>query len=142
MRKIKVNLYSSFLSLSFPFFLSFPSFLSFPFCLEIKWMYNDDYLEHNTKDIYQRIVQWFELEGALEIILFQAPCHEQGHFSLYQVSQNPIEVGLSHQGWGNHIFSEQPLLVPHPPHRKEFLSIANLNVPSFSLKTSPLVLLL
>ena len=46
--------------------------------LEHKWL-----LSH-------RIIEWFGLEGTLQIILFQPPCHGQGHLPLDQVAQSSI----------------------------------------------------
>jgi len=46
-------------------------------------------------------------------------------------------------GRGIHSFSGLPIPGPHHTHRKEFFFfVANLNLPSFSLKPLPLVLLL
>jgi len=53
----------------------------------------------------------------------KAPCHGQGHLPLDQVAQSPIQPGLEHsQEGGIHIFSGQPVPVPHHPQSKEFLS--------------------
>jgi len=68
------------------------------------------------------ITESFGLEGTLKIILFQAPCHGQGHLPLDQVAQSPMQPGLEHfQGGGIHSSSGQPVPVPHHPHRKEIL---------------------
>ena len=65
---------------------------------------------------------------------------ERGHLPLDQVAQSPIQPGLEHfQGAGIHNFSRQLVPVPHNTHGKEFL-MSNLKLPSFSLKTLPLVL--
>jgi len=41
------------------------------------------------------------LEGTLNIIEFQPPCHGQGHLKLEQVAQSPIQPGLERfQWWG------------------------------------------
>jgi len=50
--------------------------------------------------------------------------------------------GLEHlQGWGIHHLSGQPVPVPHSPYCKIFFLISNLNLPSFNLKPSSLILL-
>jgi len=69
-------------------------------------------------------------------------CHGQGHLPLDQVAQSPIQPGLElFHGGGIHDFSGQPAPVPHHPHsKKKIFLISNLNLPSFSLKPSPLVL--
>jgi len=49
-----------------------------------------------------RITEWFGLEGTLQIIWFQLPCHGQGHLPLDQVARSPIQPGLEHlQGGDN-----------------------------------------
>ena len=67
-------------------------------------------------------MEQFGLEGTLKLIYLQTPCHGQGHLPLDHVAQSPIQPGLEHcQGGDIHIFSGQPLPVPHHPHTKEFL---------------------
>jgi len=62
------------------------------------------------------------LEGTLNIIWFQPPCHEQGHLPLDQVAQSSIQPGLEHfQEGGIYIFSGQPVPVFDHPHGEEFL---------------------
>lgn len=39
-----------------------------------------------------RITEWFVLEGTLETILFQQPCHGQGCHLKDQVAQGPINI--------------------------------------------------
>ncbi|NXG13832.1 PHF11 protein, partial [Grallaria varia] len=39
--------------------------------------------------------KWFVLEGTLKVILFQAPCHEQGHLPLDQVLKVPSNLALN-----------------------------------------------
>jgi len=52
-----------------------------------------------------------------------SPCHEQGHLSLDQVAQSPVQPGLEHfQGGGTHGFSGQPVPVPHHPQSEGFPS--------------------
>jgi len=54
--------------------------------------------------------------------LFPNPCHRQGHHSLDQVAQSPIQAGFEHfQEEGIHNFSGQLVPVPHHSHSKEFL---------------------
>jgi len=36
------------------------------------------------------------LEGNFEDHLIQAPCHEQGHLSLDEVAQSPIQIAYGH----------------------------------------------
>jgi len=49
-------------------------------------------------------MEWFVLEGTLQIIQFQPPCHGQGHLPLDQVAQSPIQPGLGHcQGSVEHV---------------------------------------
>jgi len=76
--------------------------------------------EERDKTNNHRIVEWFGLEGTLEIIYFQPPGHGQGHLPPDQVAQSPIQPGLEHfQGGGIHSFSGQPVPVPHHPHSEE-----------------------
>lgn len=42
-----------------------------------------------VRDEEELIIQWFGLEGSLNIIWFQPPCHGQRHLSLDQVAQSP-----------------------------------------------------
>jgi len=73
--------------------------------------------------LFHRIVEWFVLEGTLQTIQFQPPCHQQGHLPPDQVAQSPIQPGLENcQGGGSHSCSEQPVPVARHPHSKEFLS--------------------
>jgi len=39
-------------------------------------------------------LEWFGLEGTLQVIWFQPPCHEQGYLPLDQVAQSSIQPGL------------------------------------------------
>ncbi|KAK4805635.1 hypothetical protein QYF61_009861 [Mycteria americana] len=72
-----------------------------------------------------------------------SPCNGQGHLQLEQVAQSPIQPDLKcFQGWGTYHLSGQPVRVFHHPHCKHFFLISSLNLPSFSLKPLPLVLLL
>jgi len=73
-------------------------------------------------NLFQRITEWFGLEGTLKIIWFQPPCHKQGHLPLDEVAQSSIPPGLEHcQGGGSHSCSGQPIPVFHHPQTKEFL---------------------
>ena len=76
----------------------------------------------------------------------QPPCrvqdHQPPHLILVQAAQGPIQPGLDHlQTRGIHSLSGQPIPTPHHSHSKELPPISNLNLPSFSLKPFPLVLL-
>jgi len=83
------------------------------------------------------------LEGTFRGHLAQPPCREQGHLQLDQVAQNPIQPDLGcSQGRGLLYLSGQPVPVFHHPHRKNFLPISSLNLPSLSLKPLLRVLLL
>jgi len=42
------------------------------------------------------ITEWFGLELTLNLILFQPPCHAQGHLPPDQVAQSSIQPGLEH----------------------------------------------
>jgi len=69
-----------------------------------------------------RITERFRSEETFKDDLVQPPCHGQGHLSLDQIAQSPIQTGLEHfQGGDIHRFSGQPVPVPHHPHSKEFL---------------------
>jgi len=82
------------------------------------------------------------LGATFEGHLVQPPCSKQGHLQLGQVAQSPIQPSLEcSQGVGIDHLSGKPGPGPHHPHREEFFFISNLNLPSFSLKPSPLVLL-
>jgi len=70
-----------------------------------------------------KFIEWFGLEGTLQIIWFQLPCHGQGHLPLDQVTQSPIQHSLEHcQGGSSHSFSGKPGPVPHHPQSKELSS--------------------
>jgi len=72
---------------------------------------------------FHRIIEWFGLEGTLQIISFQPPCHGQGHLLPDQAAQTPVQPGLERcQGGGSHSFSGQPGPGPHHPHGEDFLS--------------------
>jgi len=77
--------------------------------------------DHKVQVNLHGIIEWFRLEGPLKIILFQPPCHGQGHLPLHQVAQSPVQAGLEHiQRVGMHSFAGQPLPVPPHPHTEEF----------------------
>jgi len=62
------------------------------------------------------------LKGAFKGHLVQLPCNEQGHLSLDQVAQSPIQPDLqSYQGWSIYHISGQHVPVFHHPQSKEFL---------------------
>jgi len=95
--------------------------------------------EHYTSSWYHRMTEWFGLEGTLKIIQFQPPCHGQGHLLLEQVAQSPVQPGL--EPWpppreGAATASQGNLCQGLTTLRvKNFLLIANSNLPSYSLKT-------
>jgi len=79
-------------------------------------------LQVTTELRNHRIIEWFGLEGSLQIIEFHPLCHGQGHLPPDQVAQSPVQPGLEHcQGEGSHSFSGQPVPVPHHRHGKEYL---------------------
>jgi len=62
------------------------------------------------------------LEGTLNIIWFQPPCHDQGHLPLDQSAQSSIQPGLEYfQGGGIRSLSGQQVPVFRHPHGEEFL---------------------
>jgi len=93
------------------------------------------------KVVSHRIIEWLGLEGTLKTISFQPLCHEQGHLPLDQVAQSSIQPGLEHcrkgaptASLGNQCQCLTTLMV------KNFFLMPSLNLPSFSLKPSALVL--
>ena len=86
-----------------------------------------------------RIIEWFGLEGAFKGHLVQPPCNKQGHLQLSQVAQSPIQPDLEcFQGQCICSLFGQPVCVS-PLIIKIFFLISKLNLPSFSLEPSPLV---
>jgi len=74
--------------------------------------------------------------------LVQLLCHGQGHLSLDQIDQSTVPPDLEHlQGWDIHNFSMQHFQCLTTLITKNFFLISNLNLPSFSLKLLPLVIL-
>ena len=66
-----------------------------------------------------RMKECFGLEETFKDHLVQPSGHGQGHFSLGQVAQSPIQPDFEHfQGWGIHNISGQPVPVSHPRHKK------------------------
>lgn len=59
----------------------------------------DDVTEQPMRSYNNGIIKWLELEGTPWIIMFQSPCHRQGHQSpnlvLGQVTQGPIQPRIS-----------------------------------------------
>jgi len=84
------------------------------------------------------------LEGTFRGHLAQPPCSEQGHLQLDQVAQSPIKPDLEcFQGWGTSHLSGQPGCQAFTTLiAKNLFLIPSLTLSSFSLKPSPLVLLL
>jgi len=79
-----------------------------------------------------RIIESFELEGTFRSHLVQLPCNEQGYLQLYQVAQRPIQTfKVSRDGAS----TTSPGNLPY-----SFVKIFSLDLPSFSLKSLPLVL--
>ena len=69
-----------------------------------------------------RIIEWFVSEETSKDHLVQPSRHGQGHLSLNQVAQSPIQLDLECcRGWGIYHLSGQPVPVSHHPHSKEFL---------------------
>ena len=89
-------------------------------------------------------IVWFGLEGTLKDHLVQPSSYEQGHLSLDQVVQSPIQWDLEHfQEWGIYNFTGQAVPVSHHPHDKIFLPIFLPYVQSISsISLNPLHLLL
>ena len=55
-----------------------------------------------------RIREWFGLEATFKNLLVHPHCHGQGHLSLDQVAQSPVQPDLEHFQWrGTHNFSGQ-----------------------------------
>jgi len=67
------------------------------------------------------------------------PCHGQGHLQPDQGAQSPVQPGLEwFQGWGiSHLWAGQGLTTLST---NNFFLRSSLNLPSFSLKPSPVVL--
>lgn len=71
---------------------------------------------------YDRITEWFELEGTLKIIMFQPSYQGQRHLPLDQVARRLTQPGLEHsQEGGRCNFSGQPIPVFYHPHNKKIL---------------------
>jgi len=56
----------------------------------ILWNYLLKLHQHKHK-----ITEWFGLEETFKECLLPTPCHGQGHLSLDQVAQSPIQPGLA-----------------------------------------------
>lgn len=64
--------------------------------------------------LLHKIKEYFWLEENSKTIKIQLPCHDQGHFPLNQLGQDPLQPGLKYfQRWGIHTFSGQPVPVCH-----------------------------
>jgi len=55
------------------------------------------YLQNHTNAVFQkenRVIEFFELEGAIKSHPVQLPCSEQGHLHLCQGAQGPVLPNL------------------------------------------------
>lgn len=69
---------------------------------------------------HYRTLEWVGFKGTLKIILFQGPCHGQGHSPLDQDAPSSIQSDLEHfQGRGTREFSGQHVPVSHCFHHKK-----------------------
>ena len=69
------------------------------------------------------IIGWLGLEATVEDHLVHPCCYGQGHLSLDQVVQSPIQPDLElFQWWDIHNFSEQPVPASYRSHQKKFLA--------------------
>jgi len=74
-------------------------------------------LIHRIMESQNKIIEWFGLEGTLNL-----PYHGQGHLPPDHIAQSPVQLGLEPcQGGGSHSFSGQPGPGPHHPQGREFL---------------------
>ena len=86
------------------------------------------------------VIESSELEETFKVLLVQPPCREQGHLQLDQVAQTPIQLDLGClQGHGIHHLSGHSSSASSLLLKNSFI-ISSLNLPSFSLKSFPLVL--
>ena len=82
-----------------------------------------------------RIMEWPGLKRTTVIIEFQPPCYVQGRQPPDQAAQSHIQPGLEClQGWGIPNVLGQPVQCVTTLWVKNFLLIANLNLPCLSLK--------
>lgn len=92
-------------------------------------------LPHELAGCACKIIEWFGSGGTPKIILFQHPCHGQGHLPLGQIAQVLIQPGLeSPTGSGNPQLPQAACSAP------SLFLIPSLNLSSSTLKPSPLVL--
>jgi len=96
---------------------------------------------HELKSPSHRITEWFGLEGTLKIISFHPPAIGRDPFHQTRVLRapsslalNPDREGAATASLGSLGHGLTSLTV------KNFFIISHLNLPSFSLKPSPLVL--
>ena len=97
-------------------------------------------IKHIIRD-FNRIIECFRLEGAFRGHLVQPLCSEQGQFNYIRLLRDPSNLtlnvsrdGASTTSLGNLFQCFTTLSV------KNAFLISSLNLPSFSLKPSPLVL--
>ena len=91
----------------------------------------------STDTTIHRVIEWFGLEETFKDHLVQ-PCAtgRQGHFSLDQVAQSPIQPDFEQfQWWGIHNFSGQCVPVSYYPHPKKILPCAQSKSAHFQFKT-------
>jgi len=89
---------------------------------------------------YQRMAS---VGGDLKAHTVPTPLLWAGFLPSDQAARGPIQPDLEYlYGWGIHSLSGQPMPGPHYSLSKEFFLMFSLNLPSFSLKPFPLVLLL
>ena len=72
--------------------------------------------------VWDRVIEWFGLEGTFRGHLVQPSCIKQGHLQPDRVAQIPLQPDLEcFQGWGIYHVSGQTGPVCHHHHHKEFL---------------------
>ena len=70
-------------------------------CNHLYHYINDHYINFDgTHSLDQGIIEWFGLEKTFKIMWFQSLCYMQGHFSLDQAAQSPIQMALFPPGTG------------------------------------------
>ena len=95
-----------------------------------------NYLQHvsgNLQCVIEiRVVERFGLEGTFKDHLVQPPCHAQGHLSVDQIAQRPVQPCFEHfQWWGIH----KPVPVSHHPCGEKCLAYVQCKFTLFQFKT-------